>query len=938
MVSLMQSDDLWLDVNQFHKNLSRCQAHGHVSAEICPDCAKLLTEAVGLYKGDFLAGFSLKDSVNFDDWQFFQAQSVHSEMLSVVERLVRYHSGRGELELAIEHARRWLGLDRASESAHRHLIELYAKSGQRAAALRQYDECVRALERWAGKKPQEETIRLYKAVKDDRTAVGSPFRESADVPLNNPSGLSPFALLRAGSQELALNGMRGRSLPRQLTSFIGREREITEVKRLISTSYLLTLTGSGGCGKTRLALEVAAGLLEEFPDGVWFVEFSALSNPSLVPQAVVGALGLSEQLGRPPLATLSDYLQSKKILLVLDNCEHLIEACAILADALMRSCPRLRILATSREGLGIAGETTWRVPSLSTPDPKLFIHPTQDKPRPVEASTLTQYESVRLFIDRAEALLPGFTATDHNAAAVAEICRRLDGIPLAIELAAACVDTLSVGEIASQLGDCFRLLTTGSRTAPPRQQTLRATMDWSYNLLSEVERLLLRRLSVFAGGFTLDGAEAVCADGVPSNEILGLLMRLVKKSLVTVDHEEGMRYRLLETIRQYGLEKLIEAGEESAVRGRHRDWYLSLAERIEPELRGADQKAWLDRLEVEHDNLRAALGWSLEGREVSEGLRLAGALWRFWYVRGYLSEGCRWLERALEEGVGASASVRAKALCGAGIMMWRHEDYSRAKAFFEESIALFRELGDKWGMAESLRGLGFVARDRSDYKRAAALFEESLSLFKEIEDKKGIVWPLNDLGVVALSQGEYSLAMARCEESLSLFRELGDGWGMAVSLNILGSTAYYQGYYSRSAALFEESLSLFQELGDKHGIAWCLEGLAGVAVAQGQPERAAELCRESLALYSELGNKKDIPGCLECLARAAVAQRQPEQAARLFGTAEALRKTAGVPLPFPDRADYDRSVAAVREGLGEEAFRVLWEEGRRMTLEEAIKM
>jgi len=383
------------------------------------------------------------------------------------------------------------------------------------------------------------------------------------------------------------------NLPRQLTSFIGREREMAEVKRLLTTTRLLTLTGSGGCGKTRLALQVAADLVEEFANGVWLVELAALTDPALVPQAVASALGVREEPGRPLLATLSDYLKAKRLLLLLDNCEHLVAACAYLAEALLRACPHLRILATSREALNIAGETVWRVPSLSLPD--LLHLPSVEH--------LTQYEAVRLFIERALISRPDFVLTSQGAPSVAQVCHRLDGIPLAIELAAARVKVLSVEQIAARLDNRFRLLTSGSRTALPRQKTLRAAIDWSYDLLSETERMVLRRLSVFAGGWTLEAAEAICVgEGIEWHEVLDPLMQLVDKSLVMMEEQGGtVRYRLLETVRQYGRDKLPASGEADVVRGRHRDWYLALAERAEPELLGSNQAVWLERLETEHD-------------------------------------------------------------------------------------------------------------------------------------------------------------------------------------------------------------------------------------------------------------------------------------------------------------------------------------------------
>jgi non-specific serine/threonine protein kinase len=464
-------------------------------------------------------------------------------------------------------------------------------------------------------------------------------------------------------------------------------------------------------------------------------------------------------------------------------------------------------------------------------------------------------------------------------------------------------------------------------------------MDWSYGLLSEAERVFLNRLSVFAGGWTLVAAEAVCAgEEVGASEAFDLMMGLVNKSLVVVEGQGGeVRYRLLETVRQYGQEKLVEAGEESILCKRHLDWFLALAERSEPELWRLEQIAWLDLLDIEHDNLRAALEWALGSGEAEVGLRLTGALGRFWFVRGYWSEGRRWLERALSRGTGASASACAKALDGAGVLAWLQTDYAHAKYLLEVSLALYREIGDKWNVALSLGHLGFLASYQLDYGRAVALGEESLTLFRELGDKWGIANSLNILGFVAQDQGDYGKAVTLCEESLALSREIGSKWCIAWSLQLLGSVARYQSDYGRAAEMWEESLILFREMGMKNGIGGSLGLLGNAAEHQGDYERALALYKESLTLSRGLGNRMNVVVGLGGLARVVVAQGQPERAARLYGAAEALCEAMGVPLPPSERPDYDRGVAAVRAALGEEAFKAAWEEGRKMTIEEAVE-
>jgi predicted ATPase/class 3 adenylate cyclase len=698
------------------------------------------------------------------------------------------------------------------------------------------------------------------------------------------------------------------NLPRQLTSFVGREGEVAEVKRLLvgpgdspsdprqeavispSRTPLLTLTGAGGCGKTRLALEVAAGLLPEYPDGIWWVEFAPLSDPALVPQAVATALGLREEPGRPLLATLTHRLRAKSALLLLDNCEHLLDASAHLSESLLRGCPSLQILATSREGLGVPGERTYRVPSLSVPDLEVGsrvegrgsrVDPAAARsaafdPRP---STLLQYEAVRLFVERAALSQPDFVLTEQKAPIVAHICRQLDGIPLAIELAAARVKVLPVEKLNERLSDMFRLLTGGSRTALPRQQTLQATIDWSYNLLSEPERTLLRRLSAFAGGWTLEAAEAVCGDeegrrqkavgsrdcpsGLPSafcllpSDILDLLTALVEKSLVVYDawHGDG-RYRLPETVRQYSRDRLLQAGEVEAVRARHREFFLALAERAEPELRGPDQSAWLERVETEHDNFRATLEWCRGRSEATEaGLRLAAALAMFWEVRGYREEGRERLAAALAA-EGADASLyrarRARALSGAGRLAEIQGDYAAARPLLEESLALQRELGDRMGIARSLGALANAAAGQQDHATARALWQEALALYREFGDRAGQAGILNNLGVSTLVSGRPETASALLAESLSLFQETGDRRSAATALRHLGRIAALVGELVQARTRFEQALAISRELGDRAGQALNLLNLGGIAVQQGAYSRARADYDESLAIHREL--------------------------------------------------------------------------------------
>ena len=684
-----------------------------------------------------------------------------------------------------------------------------------------------------------------------------------------------------------LHVSRPNNLPIPVTSFVGRIREVAEVKRLLARTRLLTLTGSGGCGKTRLALQVAAELLPDYAEGVWVADLAALSDPALVPHTVAAALAVPEQPGRPLTDTLIDALRLKSLLLLLDNCEHLLAACGQLADALLRRCPNLRILATSRERLSIGGELAYRVPSLSLPR-------SEDWPA---SEGVTQYEAVSLFIERATLADPEFRVTSRNLQAVVQVCRRLDGMPLAVELAAARVKVLAVGQIAARLDDRFALLTGGNRAALPRHQTLRATMDWSYDLLSEKERALWRRLSVFAGGCTLEAVEAVGAGGgLEATEVLDLLTHLVDKSLVQGEvHEGEARYTLLETVRQYGRERLEEFGETAQVRRRHRDWYLALAERAEPELHGPNQIAWLERLEQNHDNLRAALDWSVNDADTSaQGLRLAAALCDFWDIHNHFDEGRAWLDRVLSMPGAVAAAPRAKALIAAAHLAHRQGDYAGVPAQCDEALALFEREGDKPGGAEALHYLAHAAEGAGDRHRAAELLERSVALH----------------------------------------RAGGGTWKPARALNCLANTARAGGNYPRATALYEEALTILRGLGEVDMSGQTLHNLGYAVLRQGDHERSGALFRQTLTAAEERGNRRTVLKCLTGLA-AVSAEANPGWAAKLFGAADALLSAAGYRLEPFNRRDIDHYVTVAKEKLGEDAFKVAWEKGASMTLAQA---
>jgi predicted ATPase/DNA-binding CsgD family transcriptional regulator len=718
-------------------------------------------------------------------------------------------------------------------------------------------------------------------------------------------------------------------LPVELNSFVGREQELVEIEHLLDTTRLVTLVGTGGVGKTRLAQRVAAQVLDRYPDGAWLIELAAVVESTLLPYAAAMSLGLRELPGLSPLAILTQHLQPKRLLLVLDNCEHLIASSAHLIETLLRACPGLQVLATSREPLRVAGEIAWRVPSLSLPWP----------PQPTPGEPGVQSEAVRLFLARASEAAPTFAVTEQNKACIARVCYRLDGIPLALELAATRVTVLSVDQIADELDDRFRLLVGGKRTAVPRQQTLQATFDWSFDLLSDPEQAVLRRLAPFAGGFGLDAARAVCSGGdVAQEDVLDHLTRLVDKSLIAADvRPQISRFHLLETVQQYADAKLHKAGEKLGVGAQHLAWFADLAERAEPEQRSADQAQWLDRLELEHENFTAALEWSRSSAGGAEaGLRLAAALRWFWFARGHPSEGLLWLTRGLADASGIALPVRAKALDAAGALCHSLGDLMPAEAYLSEGLTIWRQLGDKRGMAISLNTLGLVAKAQGSLVRAGTQLSKALTLAREMNDAPRVATVLNNLAALAIDQGDYAAAQPFLRESLSIKRGLGDAAGIANSLHNLGDAALHQGAYDQAAAALREGLTFSRQVGVGHVSAQSLHSLAMVGLRRGDPGGANGHLRESLALFKQLGDRSGMALCLEGMAEGAVARGACEPAVVWLSAAAAWRVANDFPVPPYDRSDYDRVLGAAHSGLKGAAFGDAWATGAAMTLEQAI--
>ena len=679
---------------------------------------------------------------------------------------------------------------------------------------------------------------------------------------------------------------------------IGREQELAEIARQLFTTRLLTLTGAGCVGKTRLALEAAQRALERFPDGVWLVDLAPLSDPALVLQMVAAAVGVSDQGDRPLLDRVVDLLGARVSLLLLDNCEHLIDACAQIAQTLLQTCPRLRLLATSRQPLDTPGEVAWIVPSLPLPDPGSVG----------SAEAALEFEAVRLFTERARAASQSFALDDQNALAVAGICEQLDGIPLALELAAARVRTLSAGQILRRLRDRFRLLSSGRRTAVPRHQTLRAVIDWSHDLLQEPERILFRRLSVFAGGWTLEAAESICGDGpIDAPGVLDLLSQLVDKSLVLAQPDGGEhRYRFYETLRQYAAEKLADAAEDGSMRGRHLVWFRDLAERNQNVTTGPEEAAGFSRLETELGNLRAGLDWARQPPLLEDGLRLAAALYRFWWLCGRAAEGEDSLAGFLQRTRPTDGQItgrsmtraRAAALSGAGFLASRQHLPGRSRPFLEEALPLWRELRDKRGITFTLWELGNCTAQEGDLEPAALLLEQSLAGARELQDSSLLCESLAHLGWVLRRRGEYQRAQELCEEGLAVARVAGDFRRAAVLLALLGEGALKQGNLDAARAWLRESLLATQRSGVTAGFGAALLHLARVAATESQPARTLRLAGAAAAAAEALG-------ALEDRYLAARTEAEPE-------------------------------LDLARQDLGGRRAEAAWTAGRAMTLERAI--
>lgn len=778
------------------------------------------------------------------------------------------------------------------------------------------------------------------------------------------------------------------NLPLATTSFIGREHVLGDLKAMLERERLVTLTGTGGAGKTRLALEVTSQLAGHYVDGIWMVELASLADQSFVPQTIATALGVQEVSGQSLLDTVVRTLRQRRMLILLDNCEHVIEACADFAGKVLRACAGVRILATSREALDIPGEQIVAVPPLSMPVDELKVESSKLKVTDdagsylqpstfnFELSTLLEYEAIRLFVERARSIQPAFQLTHRNAPAVAYICKQLDGLPLAVELAAARIRVLTAEQIAERLSDRFRLLTNGGRTTLPRHQTLRALVDWSYDLLTESEKIVFRRLAVFAGGWTLEAAEAICSGkGIEPEDVLDILTRLAGKTLLVVDYgqQPEVRYHLLETIRQYAVVKLEESGEAAVIEQRHSDWFMRLAAQGSAGSTYIQQNRWLHRVETEHDNLRAVYERELG---TTTALVLASALGPFWRVRCYWSEGLDWLERAMAYSPQTKTVERAQALYWGSMLAWRLGNVERAEALTEEGLQLAHELHDtttlagflmvqgkgtlheggdilkaqelfmqahslyesgidEQGRTEAMFYLGQVAVLRSDLVAGQQLLEQSLSYYRKVEDYSRVADCHNILSSIFVIQEDYPKARLHLKEGLHLYTELGKQSGIACIYDWMGQMALKQGKYTRARDYFEQSLRCWRAVNAQSGIAYMLNLLSRAFLELDELQAAQAAITESLELRVAIGNRGGIAASLEMIASIAT-RTAPERAMRLFGAAGVVRETNNIPYPPQEWAYCERMIAIAKQKLDDQTYEAAYTAGKSMSLEQAI--
>jgi predicted ATPase/DNA-binding SARP family transcriptional activator len=949
-IRLHPAANLWLDCAALRQHATAGLAAA-AQDQFAPERLGHLSAAVELYTEDFLAGFTLPDSPTFDEWQFFQRESLRQLYGQVLEQLVQAYRSQQAWDQAIAYARRWLALDELHEPAHRALMRLYAWAGRHAAALRQYQECTRILDAELGVAPVEETTALYEAIRtrqlvppeaadlepgsvwelfetelhqryvpEERRAEGSQSQVlrsrnqltgqieaiqwlKSDRAERHPEPVARFARVARGEPTAPLPEVRREhswtptNLPAPLTSFIGCGQELEAILALLESQRLVTLTGVGGVGKTRLATEVGIHIVrhEQPPiarDGVWIVELASLADPALVAQAIGRVFHLTEQDGRPVMELLQEQLAERQLLLILDNCEHLIDVCAEIAERLVLHCWQLRILATSREPLRVPGER-------ATPILPLTLPGSND----LQATQILSTPAAQLFIarmDAAGASAPIDQIDSTDAAAIAQICRQLDGIPLALELAAPLSHNTALSEIAAQLQNQMEVLTNSYRTAVPRHQTMHSALVWSYRLLALEEQRLLASVSVFAGGWTLEAAQAIFVEGEIEPR-LPALDQLVAKSLVLREENGGRRrYRLLEPVRQFAHAQLVASGAEDAVRRRHAAYFLKLAEQMHHARDTSNEREWLDRLEWERDNLRAVNSWAIERGDAELAHRFNGWLFAFWIYRTSKAEARRWTDAALALTAPTPSpealTAETLALDTAGYLACFQREYGYAQACFQRELEIYTQIGHQPGIARACRGLGFTAMHDGELEQAAALTARSLVISQSVQDHAGVAWSLFDLGYLALVRGELREARARLEQALPELLQQDILFGAFRALIALGHVMRALDEPQRAINAYADALQIQQGMLYVEFISDALEGLAGIAAARHDPTRAAQL----------------------------------------FGAAQAHRETHATQRLRHLDAVYTRELALARSQLTCAQWEAAWQRGYDMPLGQAV--
>jgi predicted ATPase/DNA-binding SARP family transcriptional activator len=845
-----------------------------------------LISALSSYQGELLPGF-------YDEWVFIERNRLAALFEARIDRLLEDLQASGRWEEVLEWGLRWIAMGQLPEAAYRAMMTAYANTGDLSKAVATYESLAKGLQNKLGVKPSEQTLALYKRLK-----IGWRLNTPAQAP--GQTRQPPISMVDQPAPTLTLPKMRHSNLPKPMTSFIGREKEIQQVEHLVSQAKLVTIIGSGGVGKTRLAIEIASVLTPRYKDGVWWVELAALLKTvhfDLVAQAVAKALRIPESPGLPIVEEVVEHLHDKQLLLVLDNCEHLIEDCSSLTERLLADCPGLTILATSREALGVSGEKAWLLSSLSLPD----------QGHSLVTKDIIRSEAVSLFVERAADVLPGYQLDDVEAPMIVQICHRLGGIPLAIELAAARMNLLSAQEIAARLDSRFSLLTGGRRTALPRHQTLQGAIEWSYDLLSDSEQLLFRRLAIFAGSFTLEAAEEICSgDGIKSEDVLTLTGRLVGKSLlyvVPVTQDTGLptRYIFLDTICSFGRLKLERAEETRWMRDRHTAYYVRLVEDAEPELLLENQVYWFKFMQAENDNLRAVIEWSAKSDQAESALRLVGAMLWFWFSYGSTHEG---------------RDLALKALAIPSGVRFDQMKKTRARA---------------------LNTAGFLLYLLGDTDLARQTLEEALSIQRTLEDNASLAWSLQFLGLVLAYDQEYDLADATFQEGLALTRKLG-GIHTNNFLHFLGDICLQKGDYFRAQNIYEESVNVLRAIGSKSFLAYPLRRLGYLALEENDIPKAKRYFKESLAINIEVGDKRAVAASLTSLAALAISINRQVVAASLYGVVEHRLESLSVNLLFTDQSELGHIHSKLSFYFDEKSYVTAFKEGWEMSEEDLIDL